>query len=106
MDTVLMDTHDFFEMLYQKYNIVMFEQTSNRLKRNYIGEIFTMYGERYLLLVEVVQGKTLVRVLKATGQQRVCVFQKMYSTVNDKKALSKSISLFNYLDKLLYCSVM
>ena len=106
MNTILADTRDFFNELYQKYNIVMFEQGSNRVKKSYIGEIFTMYGERYLLLVEVTQGKTLIKVLNATGCNRVCVFQKMYSTITDKKALSKSVSLYNYLDKLLYCSVV
>ena len=106
MNLVFADTYSFFNILFDRYNIKMFEQGSNRMKKVFIGELFTMFSERYLLLVEVSLGKTVVKVLNMTGESRVCVFQKLYSTSSDKKALSKSTSLFHFLDKLLSCPIM
>lgn len=105
MNVVLEDVQNFFYMLFYKYNIQMFEKSSNRNEIVYMGEFYSCKGERYIICVIVKNNRIVVQAYNFTGNNRVCVFQKQYSTVNDKKALSKSTSLFNFLDKHLSYSV-
>lgn len=102
MTTVLQDTNYFFNMLAQRYGIGMYQNGANRTSVSYIGNCFSVYGKSYVINVIVSSQKTDVFVYDITGNQRSCVFQKSYSTASDKNALSKSTSLFNKLDKLLF----
>lgn len=102
MLAVLNDTNYFFNILANRYNIRMFENNSNKFQKNYIGECYSLRGEYFLLYISVQNGRTSVQVFKIMGNQKACVFQKSYSTVSDKNALSKSTSLFKYLDRILY----
>ena len=80
----------------------MFENTLNRNEISYIGEVFSYRGRRFIIHLVVRQGKTGIQVYEIAGNRKSCVFQKGYSTVNDKNSLSKSTSLFNFLDKNLF----
>ena len=102
MIAVLNDTNKFIDFLASNYNIRMFENTSNRSEISYIGEAFSYRGRRFVLYLVIRQGKSAIQVYEIAGNRKVCVFQKVYSTVNDKSSLSKSTSLFNFLDKNLF----
>lgn len=101
MTAVLNDTNKFLGYLSNHYNIMMFENTSNRNEISFVGEAFSYRGRRFVIHLIVRQGKTAIQVYEIAGNRKVCVFQKVYSTVNDKNSLSKSTSLFNFLDKNL-----
>lgn len=102
MTAVLNDTNNFFDSLLYNYNIRMFEHSLNRKEVVYLGEFFSYRGERFIISVIVAQGKTKVQVFNMTGNKKTCVFQKSYSTVNDKNSLSKSTSLNKFLSSILY----
>ena len=102
MMAVLNDTNNFFDSLLCDYNIRMFQQSSNRKEIVYLGEFFSYRGERFIISVIVAQGKTKIQVFNMTGNKKTCVFQKVYSTVNDKNSLSKSTSLHKFLNSTLY----
>lgn len=102
MIAVLQDTNYFFNMLAQRYGISMYQNGANRTSISYIGECFSVRGESFIVNIIVGNQKTDVFVYNVTGHQKSCVFQKSYSTVSDKNALSKSTSLFNKLDRLLF----
>lgn len=106
MKPVLEDAYVFFDMLAYRYNICMFEKGSNRNESVFLGEAYSNRGERFVVYIRVALNSSIVQVYNMTGSNRVCVFQKKYSTLNDKKALSKSTSLFNFLDRSLFCKVI
>lgn len=99
--SVIEDANVFFNVLFQRYNINMFENTVNRQEINYFGEAYSFKGERFLISVTVRQDKTMIQVFNVARNRKFCIFQKVYSTKNDVNALSKSTSLFKFLDKTL-----
>ena len=101
MEIVLQDTHKFFNVLLVNFNIQMFENGRNPNSIAYLGEAYSVRGEYFLVSVVIKRNTTEVKVYKMTGASKVCVHQKNYSTVNDKQALSKSVSLFKFLNKVL-----
>lgn len=102
MTAVLNDTNNFFDSLLCNYNIPMFQHSLSKKEIVYLGEFFSYRGERFVISVIVGQGKTKVQVFNMTGNRKTCVFQKVYSTVNDKNSLSKSTSLYKFLNNILY----
>lgn len=102
MDTILQDTYKFFNMLLVNFNIQMFENGRTQNSISYLGEAYSVRGEYFLVSVVVKKNTTEVKVYKMTGASKVCVHQKNYSTVNDKEALSKSVSLFKFLSKVMF----
>jgi hypothetical protein len=102
MVAVVNDTYSFFDILSQRYNIQMFESKRTPQSICYLGEAYTTMGELFVVSIVVRIGTTELKVLRVNGMSKSCVFQKNYSTKTDKFALSKSVSLFNFLDKLMY----
>ena len=94
MVAVLEDTELFFNMLNQRYGILMFERLRNRSSITYTGELYSAKGEHFYINI-------VIQVFNVTFNTRVCIFQKAYNTSNDKRALSKSTSLIKFLDKIL-----
>ena len=101
MVAVLEDTELFFNMLNQRYGILMFERLRNRSSIIYTGELYSAKGEHFYINIVVYKEKTVIQVFNVTFNTRVCIFQKAYNTSNDKRALSKSTSLIKFLDKIL-----
>lgn len=102
MVAVVNDTYNFFDILSHRYNIQMFENKRTPQSICYLGEAYTTRGELFVVSIVVRMGTTELKVFKVNGMSRSCVFQKNYSTKTDKYALSKSVSLFNFLDKVMY----
>lgn len=101
MEAILQDTYNFFNMLLVNFNIQMFENGRTQNSISYLGEAYSVRGEYFLVNIVVKKNTTEVKVYKMTGASKVCVHQKNYSTINDKQALSKSVSLFNFFNKVL-----
>lgn len=102
MLAVVQDANNFFTFLLQQYNIQMVEKSRNHIGVYYVGECFSTIGEMYGLGIYVKANTTEIKVFKLAPNSKVCIFQKSYSTVNDKQSLSKSVSLTKFLDKILF----
>lgn len=100
--TVFQDTNGFFNLLLNNYNIQMFEKQRTSNGVYYVGEGYSVRGEVFVLSVLIRVNTTEVKIFKVNPHNRTCVFQKNYSTVNDKHSLSKSVSILKFLDKALY----
>ena len=102
MVAVVQDASAFFTLLLQNYNIQMIEKSRSPIGIYYVGECFSNSGEKYGIGIYVKVNTTEIKVYKLVPNSKVCVFQKSYSTVNDKQSLSKSVSLIKFLDKTLF----
>mgnify|MGYP007011665221 CR=1 FL=1 len=92
---VLEDAYIFGNMLADKYGIQMYPVQKPNVY-NFVGEFYTMRGTPMRISIMVYPNRTDVKVVTATMQ---CVYQKSYSTAADTKALSKSVGLFNFIEK-------
>ena len=101
MVAVISDTEKFNSYLLTYYNIRMFENNSNKYGVSYIGEFYSYRGRRFIISMQIKQNKTIVQIFELSGICKSCVFQKSYNTSNDKAALSKSTSTFNFIDKII-----
>lgn len=102
MMTAVLDTNNFFTVLLNKYNIHIFENKRTPYGIYYIGEAYSIRGEVFIISVIVKKNTTEIKIFKRVQNNRICVFQKNYSTLTDKHALSKSVSIFKFLDKALF----
>lgn len=92
---VLEDAYQFCSILSSKYSIQMHPIQKPNVY-NFMGEFYTLKGSPMRLNILVYPNKTDVKIYTVTMQ---CVYQKSYSTVTDSKALSKSVGVFNFIDK-------
>lgn len=100
MVEVYNDLQNFFQILNNRYGICMFQNRENKVAKSYIGEFYSPIGESFIINIVVMRNKSNVFVYNVTGGRKVGVFQKSYSTGTNAGALSKSTSLFKFLDKL------
>lgn len=100
MVNVYNDLQNFFQVLNNRYGIYMYQNGENRVAKSYLGEFYSPRGESFIVNIVVMRDKTNVFVYNVTGGRKVGVFQKSYSTGSNNGALSKSVSLFNFLDRI------
>lgn len=100
MQAVLDDTKNFFDILKNTYFIHMYKSAESYDYITYLGDYFSKKGKVLKIEIMIMKGKTSIRVYDFINNTPICVFQKLYSTISDKKALSKSNSLFKFLEKV------
>lgn len=100
MEAVLEDTKNFFDVLKSTYFVHMYKSTETYDYVIYLGDYFSRRGKVLKIEIKIMVGKTGIRVYDYMNKTPVCVFQKLYSTLSDKRALSKSNSLFKFLEKV------
>lgn len=92
---VLEDAYIFCEQLGKRYGIHMHQVQKPNIY-TFVGELYTMCGTPMRINILVYPRRTDIKVVTMNMQ---CVYQKSYITAADSKALSKSVGLFNFLDK-------
>lgn len=92
---VVNDAIAFCNMLGANYGIAM-QQVPKQGCYAYLGEYYTIKGTPLRVSIQVYPLKTDVRVFT---MRQECIYQKSYSTLTDKKSLSSSVGLVNFIEK-------
>lgn len=95
LEKVLMDTVNFCNFLQTNYGIRFISRNSFS-SYMYEGEYINMSGLYYKIIIQVLKGKTDIKIFNS---DRRCLMHKNYNTTNDYNALSKSTSLVKYIEK-------